>query len=171
MMVRASSGSRSSIRSIDPLMSANSMVTIFRSPSNSAGGWSAVLWLIDSGNSALAMGRRGDAVLGDDFSGAAHSPQKRAAGEFSNPHFAQSCLNGAAHWSQNFSPSGFSAPHFPQRTRSVLPPVKRRRMAEILFDALVYENRRERGAIHIASVLCRRSRTLILARWATRRFA
>src|SRR5262249_61460301 len=85
--------------------------------------------------------RRGDAAPGDDFRGAAHSPQKRAAGEFSNPHFAQGRLNGAAHWSQNFSPSGFSAPHFAQRTRSVLPPVKRRRMVEMLFDAPVYENR------------------------------
>jgi len=118
-----------------------------RSPSNSADAWSAVLWLIDSGNPALAMGRRDDAAPGDDLSGEAHSPQKRAPGEFSNPHFAQRCLNGAAHCSQNFSPSGFSAPHFEQRTRSVLPPVKRRRMVEILFDAPVYENRCERGAI------------------------
>src|SRR5215469_1316010 len=145
-MMRASSGSRFSIRSIEPLMSANSMVTVLRSPSNSADGWSAVLWMIDSGNSALVMGRRGDAVPGDDFRGAAHSPQKRAAGEFSNPHFEQRCLNGAAHCSQNFSPSGFSAPHFAQRTRSVLPPVKRRRTVEMLFDALVYENHREREA-------------------------
>jgi len=140
-MARASSGSRSSIRSIDPLMSANSIVTVLRSPSNSADGWSAAFWLIDPGNSALVMGRRGDAAPADDFRGDAHSPQKRAAGEFSNPHFAQCCLNGAAHCSQNLSPSGFSAPHFAQRTRSALPPVKRRRMVEMLFDALVYENR------------------------------
>jgi len=97
-----------------------------------------VLWLIDSGNSALVMGRIGNTAPGDDFRGDAHSPQKRAAGEFSNPQFAQRCLNGAAHCSQNFSPSGFSALHFAQRTRSVLPPVKRRRMVEILFDALVF---------------------------------
>ena len=47
--------------------------------------------------------------------GAAHSPQKRAAGEFSNPHREQRRLNGAAHCSQNFSPSGFSAPQLEQR--------------------------------------------------------
>src|SRR5215469_13950791 len=134
---------------MEPLMSANRKVTTLRSPSNSADAWSAVLWLIDSGNSALTMGGRSNAAPGDVFRGAAHSPQKRAPGEFSNPHFAQSRLNGAAHCSQNFSPSGFSAPHFPQRTRSALPPVKRRRMVEILFDAPVYENRRERGAMTI----------------------
>src|SRR5215469_1176788 len=114
-MARACSGSRSCWSSVEPLMSANRAVTVLRSPSNSADAWSAVLWLIDSGNSSLAMGRRGDPAPGDDFSGPAHSPQKRAAGEFSNPHFAQRCLNGAAHCSQNFSPSGFSAPHFEQR--------------------------------------------------------
>jgi hypothetical protein len=106
-----------------------------------------VLWLIDSVTSVLATGRRSEVAPKDDLRRAAHSPQKRAAGEFSNPHFAQRCLNGAAHCSQNFSPSGFSAPHFAQRTRNVLPPVKRRRMVKILFDALVYENRCERGTI------------------------
>src|SRR5215469_18150023 len=105
------------------------------------------------------MGWRGDAAPGDDFRGAAHSPQKRALGEFSNPHFAQSRLNGAAHWSQNFRPSGFSAPHLAQRTRSVLPPVKRRRMVEILFDALVSENRRECGGA--AANFCARCRSWI----------
>jgi hypothetical protein len=108
-MARASSGSRSSINSIEPLMSANSAVTVLRSPSNSAAGWSAVLSLSDAGTSVLVTGRKSEAALGDESRGAAHSPQKRAAGEFSNPHFAQHRLNGAAHCSQNFSPSGFSA--------------------------------------------------------------
>src|SRR5262245_17707836 len=70
-----------------------------------------------------------------------------------------SFLPSNADCSQNFSPSGFSAPHFAQRTRSVLPPVKRRRMVEILFDALVFENRCERG--DAAANFCPRCRSWI----------
>jgi hypothetical protein len=46
--------------------------------------------------------------------GAPHSPQYRAAGEFSNPHFAQRRLNGAPHCSQNLSASGLTAPQLEQ---------------------------------------------------------
>jgi hypothetical protein len=48
-----------------------------------------------------------------------------------------------------------SAPHFEQRTRSVLPPVKRRRMVEMLFHALV-----RRGAVRtVRSFYCRPEKT------------
>src|SRR5262249_995445 len=129
----------------------------------------AVLWLFDSGNSALAMGRRGSAAPGDDFRGAAHSPQKRAPGEFSNPHFAQSRLNGAAHWSQNFSPSGFSAPHFEHRI-ALAPPARGLRSyracvtsAKILFNSknspLVPHERARRPVAVLHTGRCHRSPT------------
>jgi hypothetical protein len=47
-------------------------------------------------------------------SAVAHSPQKRAAAEFSKPHCGQRLLNGVAHCSQNFNPAGFSAPQLEQ---------------------------------------------------------
>jgi hypothetical protein len=64
----------------------------------------------------------GEVAATDTASGAAHSPQKRATGEFSNPHCAHRCFNGAAHCSQNFSPAGFSTPqlvHFILKTQFV----------------------------------------------------
>src|ERR1700730_14845717 len=109
MMARASSGSRSRSSSVEPLMSANSAVTVLRSPSET------------SATAVSSAARTGGADSGwiVDFvvagvRGAAHSPQNRAAGEFSNPHREHRDLNGAAHCSQNLSPAGFSAPKFEQ---------------------------------------------------------
>jgi hypothetical protein len=95
-------------------MSANSAVTVLRSPSVSAAEDSAALKLIEAGVLALADWLEAVAPAAPS-SAVAHCPQKRAAGEFSNPHFAQRRLNGAAHCSQNLSPSGFSAPQLEQR--------------------------------------------------------
>jgi len=50
-----------------------------------------------------------------------HSPQNRAAGEFSNPEFAQGRLNGAPHCSMNLSPSGLSAQRLEQSLTCMLP--------------------------------------------------
>src|SRR5215471_12498010 len=114
IIARASSGSRSSINSVEPLMSANSAVTVLRSPSVSAAEDSVALKLIEAGVLALADWLEAVAPAAPT-SAVAHCPQKSAAGEFSNPHFAQRRLNGAAHCSQNLSPSGFSAPQLEQR--------------------------------------------------------
>jgi len=66
-MARASSGSRSSIRSIEPLMSANSAVTVLRSPSNAAAGWSVVISLVDAGRVVLLTDRGDEAAPGDEL--------------------------------------------------------------------------------------------------------
>ena len=56
-IARASSGSRSSINSIEPLMSANSAVTVLRSPSTAG---AACFGLIRSGSMARAASLRAD---------------------------------------------------------------------------------------------------------------
>src|SRR5215472_12579981 len=110
-IARASSGSRSSISSIEPLMSANRAVTVLRSPS--MGVWESTCAAIrtEGGEGALAGSRR----PGGAFSGAAHSPQNLAVGAFSKPQDAQRRLKGAAHSLQNLRPSGFSALQLEQR--------------------------------------------------------
>src|SRR5262252_2077661 len=100
-MARASSGSRSSIRSIDPLMSANSIVTVFRSPSR----FSVTILSITRIDESL--GSLGDAAA-DAPSDVPHSSQNLAPGVFLEPHFGQEASIGAAHSLQNFAPSRFS---------------------------------------------------------------
>src|SRR5260370_40435626 len=88
-------------------MSANSAVTVLRSPSVATESASV----------------RSDAIRTDgveearavdlnslDANAAAQSPQNFAVGTFSYPHFAQRFLKGAAHSLQNFCSAGFSAP-------------------------------------------------------------
>src|SRR5882757_1205175 len=106
MIARASSGSRSSINSIEPLMSANSAVTVLRSPSvaESATVCSDVIRTDD-----VEEVRAVD-LNSPEASAAAQSPQNFAVGAFSYPHFAQRFLKGAAHSLQNFCSAGFSAP-------------------------------------------------------------
>src|SRR5271166_2018054 len=110
MMARASSGSRSAINSIEPLMSANSAVTIFRSPSIV---WSAIEEL------SVRAGALSSVVASDLDSPpsnfAAHWPQNFAVAEFSKPHFAHVRLSAAPHSLQNLSPSGLSALQLEQR--------------------------------------------------------
>src|SRR5713101_1714504 len=108
-IARASSGSRSSISSIDPLMSANSAVTVLRSPSRFSG----------SGVSATRIGESFD-FLADDAAAVApstvpHSPQKRLPAELSAPHFGQRFASAAPQSPQNFLPDGFSVLQFEQR--------------------------------------------------------
>src|SRR5271156_4643121 len=110
MMARASSGSRSAINSVEPLMSANSAVTIFRSPSI---GWSAIE---DLSICAAAW----SSVVAPNWDNpssnfAAHWPQNFAAAEFSKRHFAHVRLSAAPHSLQNLSPSGLSALQLEQR--------------------------------------------------------
>src|SRR5262249_9916041 len=109
-MARASSGSRSSINSIEPLMSANSAVTVLRSPSTaSAFGASSAIW---RDHAVFISGAKSDAV---------HCPQNLKPGGFSKRHLGQINASGLVHCPQNFIPSGFSNPHFEQRISASLP--------------------------------------------------
>src|SRR5215831_13478553 len=106
MMARASSGSRSSISSIEPLMSANNTVTVLRSPSTASVA-SAV---------GMATGDFADpALLMPGIRGIVHWPQNLNTGGFSERHLGQMSASAAVHCPQNFIPSGFSKPHFEQR--------------------------------------------------------
>jgi hypothetical protein len=95
-------------------MSANSIVTVLRSPSSEA-----------SGVSALARIGEFAAEVRSDLppslsSGFAHSMQNLAVREFSVPQEAQRRVNGDAHSPQNFARSGLSAPQFQQRIALLL---------------------------------------------------
>jgi hypothetical protein len=107
MIARASSGSRSCSISVDPFMSANSAVTVLRSPSIfSLAGVSAT--------------RIGESL--DFFAEAAEAPpsaapqssQNLAVAEFSAPHFEHRFDSGPPHSGQNFLPDVLSVPHLEQ---------------------------------------------------------
>src|SRR5215469_8396127 len=108
-MARASSGSRCSMSSIDPLMSANIIVTVLRSPSADESGVSA----------PTCIGKLAAAAFCDlplvPSSGFAHSRQNFAVGGFSALQDGHLRANGDEHSTQNFALSGFSAPHLEQR--------------------------------------------------------
>src|SRR5215472_14494463 len=116
----ASSGSRSSINSIEPLISANSAVTVLRSPSVTAEAICSAEIVM------LGVLKRDDvdrAIAFLDASMVPQSPQKRLLGGFSEPHFGQWLVNGAPQSPQNLCPVGLSLPQFEQRIS--LPGVKR----------------------------------------------
>src|ERR1700686_5533604 len=112
IIARASSGSRSSISSVEPLRSANSAVTVLRSPSIFSG----------AEVSATRIGESFDGfdlvAAADAPSGAAHSPQNLNAGGFSNPQLAQRFFNGVAQLPQNLMPGGLSVLQLVQRILS-----------------------------------------------------
>src|SRR5215469_3924372 len=105
IIARASSGSRSCISSIDPLMSANSAVTVLRSPSRFSATALSITRIDES------FGFIGDAAA-DEPSDVPHSSQNFAPRLFLEPHFGHEASIGAAHSWQNFAPSRLSAPHF-----------------------------------------------------------
>src|SRR5437763_340923 len=109
-IARACSGSRSSISSIDPLMSANNAVTVFRSPSMSSEVRGDSL-----SSSELAAGKTVAALAAVAASAVPQSPQNRFAGGLSAPHLGQQLASGAPQSPQNFLPAGLSLPHFEQR--------------------------------------------------------
>src|SRR5215471_15486973 len=109
-MARASSGSRSSISSIEPLISANSAVTVLRSPSNGAGEASGPIRI---SGSAVFVGSVWTAVGGDRE--VPHSPQKSSPGSLDAPHFGQRRASGPPHFAQNLRPTRLSRPHLEQR--------------------------------------------------------
>src|SRR5215469_6462520 len=91
---RASSGSRSRINSVEPLISANSAVTVLRSPLAAP----------------LAAGGKDD----DKANDVAHCEQNLASGALSKLHFGQRWLSDAPHWLQKRAPTALSVPHFEQ---------------------------------------------------------
>src|SRR5713101_3562077 len=107
-IARASSGSRSSISSVEPLMSANSAVTVLRSPS-------AVSPVIAAFNGTDALLGRGGADGADSANGAPHSPQNLSPVSFEAPQREQRAASGAPHSAQNLRLCRLSPPHFEQR--------------------------------------------------------
>src|SRR5579871_3832623 len=96
--------------SVEPLMSANSAVTVLRSPSRVSGAGAPVTRM---GESADLLA---DATVAAVPRAAPHSPQKRLPAGLSARHFGQRFASGAPQSPQNFLLEGFSAPHFEQRT-------------------------------------------------------
>src|SRR5579862_4829998 len=108
IMARASSGSRSCSSSVEPLISANSAVTVLRSPSASPG---------SVGSSAARtpeVRADGDEVgtAVASLSGAPHLPQKSDAGAFSALHFAHCFASAFPHFAQKLFVEGLLASHF-----------------------------------------------------------
>src|ERR1700675_553363 len=110
MIARASSGSSSCINSVEPLMSANSAVTVLRSPSSFSGSGASLTRTVGVSNFFAA------AAAGPP-SAVPHSPQKRLPAGLSALHFGQRFASGAPQSPQNFLPGGFSALQLEQRIR------------------------------------------------------
>src|SRR5271167_1713824 len=112
-IARASSGSRSCSSSVEPLISANSAVTVLRSPSSA------------SGELLSAATRTPRAKPGSDGVAAAapapfvsrvpHLPQKSDVGGFSALHFAHCFASASPHFAQKLLVDGLFVPHFEQR--------------------------------------------------------
>src|SRR6266849_6611318 len=121
MIARASSGSRSSISSVEPLMSANSAVTVLRSPSIASE-------VCRSGAtrtppSAPAADGLPPSATRSVPSALPQSAQNFAPGALSALQFEQRFDSGLPHSAQNFLPGIPSVPHFEQR---MCPPKGRR---------------------------------------------
>src|SRR6266404_4587242 len=112
-IARASSGSRSRISSVEPLMSANSAVTVLRSPSIASGE------LLSGATRTLEASPSGDkvapAAAAPFVSGAPHLPQKSDVVGLSVLHFAQSLVSAFPHFAQKLLADGLLVPHFEQR--------------------------------------------------------
>src|ERR1700722_4859969 len=113
-IARASSGSSPSIKSIDPLISANSAVTVLRSPPEASAASCSNLTrtagsTIVEGYLTLAMGSRAT------VSPIPHSPQNLNSAGFSSPQREHRFRSAAPHPPQNFIPEGFSVPQLEHR--------------------------------------------------------
>src|ERR1700683_1555001 len=113
---RACSGSMPSIRSIEPLISANSAVTVLRSPSGSCASSTA--------GRSVRVGRlvgpdAGNGVLAEEAAPtrAPHWIQNFALGGFSAPHDTHRDSSAAPHSAQNFAFAALSVSHFEHRIR------------------------------------------------------
>src|SRR5712692_3598721 len=109
-MARASSGSMSSIRSIEPLMSANRAVTVLRSPSiASVASLSAATLICDPGEEAVA-----ETSTFAEPTEVPHFLQNRAPGLTGALQAGQTNSSFAPHPSQNEASEGLSWLHFTQ---------------------------------------------------------
>src|SRR5215469_16278204 len=115
MMARASLGSRCSISSMEPLISANNAVTVFRSPSDTSDASVAPGVIRISGALASALGDGAAPGCALPGSGEPHSPQNFLPGGFSELQLGQRLSSGAPQSPQNLLPAGLSLPHFEQR--------------------------------------------------------
>src|ERR1700675_4267448 len=112
-MARASSGSRSSISSIEPLMSANSAVTVLRSPSSgSPAGCSGMTRISETVEADWRELVAAGAAL--PASTAPRSSENADDGAFSAPHLAHRLGSGLPHAAQNFLPVVLSVSHLVQ---------------------------------------------------------
>src|SRR5215813_13404176 len=103
-MARASSGSRSSINSIEPLMSAKRAVTVLRSPS-----------VVSSADASATRTRSSSLVfVGAAPKTAPHESQNFASGRLSAPHEGHDGASRAPHLSQNFAVLRLSVAHLAQ---------------------------------------------------------
>src|SRR5712671_3056422 len=100
MIARAASGSRSSINSIEPLMSANSAVTVLRSPSSAP----ASAEVCSDATCTLEVSPGDEEVTAAApapfVSGVPHLPQKSDVEGFSVLQFAQSLESAFPHFAQ-----------------------------------------------------------------------
>src|SRR5579864_7953058 len=113
MIARASSGSRSRISSVEPLISANNAVTVLRSPSiASEEVLSGVMPTLEAEPCGVEVATPACAPF---VSGAPHMPQKSDVGGFSALHFAQGLVRALPHFAQKLLVDGLLVPHFEQR--------------------------------------------------------
>jgi len=94
-------------------MSANSAVTVLRSPSIAIEGSETSRPKRIAGAGEVGGEPSRCSVLPP--SAAPQSPQSFDPGAFSAPHFEQGIASPLPHWEQNFLPTAFSAAHFEQR--------------------------------------------------------
>src|SRR5260370_37664846 len=97
---------------MEPLMSANSAVTVLRSPSGIAALTSGPAAVIaEDAPRGFADGALvADAPRLPSSNGMPQAPQNLDPGALSNPHRAHRALKDAPQWLQNLKPSGLSAP-------------------------------------------------------------
>src|SRR6266851_5766679 len=125
-MARASSGSRSRINSVEPLISANSAVTVLRSPSRTSCPLSSAVTPVDEA-------RSGPFCVLSSLSDAPQLRQNFAAGPAGVRHERQMVCNLAPHCSQKAASLEFSLPQPEQR---ILPPLARALRAQFIKQRL-----------------------------------
>src|SRR5713226_4984846 len=110
MIERAASGSRSSINSVEPLMSANSAVTVLRSPSIASDApLSAAIRICDLVEESMAGASTLVELMADP-----HFLQNRAPGLTDALQAGQVNSSFEPHLSQNEASAGLSLLHFAQ---------------------------------------------------------
>src|SRR6266851_7153396 len=102
MIARASSGSRSSISSIEPLMSAKRAVMVLRSPSGGVSEAEIASRRSFGGCLRMTTEEATASVAIVSASGVAHLPQNFLGDGFSEPHLEHVAISGAAQSPQNF---------------------------------------------------------------------